>query len=261
MSALDGKCVVVTRPRDQAAPLCSELEARGATAMQLPTVAIRHGDATPELDAALHKLATYDWVIFTSSNTVDAVCARAAALEISPDAWTDTKPSIAAIGEATARALRERGMPVRAVAASASSEGIVSAVGNINFASVLLPQSDLARPELEHALKAHGATVHAVMAYRTVAQAPPKELLATALAAAHAIIFASPSAVAGFMQGLADAGAHHGTSCAIVSIGPVTSAALTRAGMTVDAEAHEASVAGIISALEAHFTQGGAMPA
>jgi uroporphyrinogen-III synthase len=256
VTPLDGKRVVVTRAPHQAGALCSALEARGAASVKLATVAIRHDEATPELDAALAKLSAYDWVIFTSANTAESVLTRAGELNVSPDAWFAKTLSIAAIGDVTARALRERGVPVRAVASSASPDGIVDALGDTNMANVLLPQSDLARPELTKALQAHGATVHGVTAYRTLPQKPPADKLADALTA-HAITFASPSAVTGFVQGLSAIGASMSVPCAVASIGPVTSAALKSAGMTVDIEAHEASVAGLVLALELYFAEHG----
>jgi uroporphyrinogen-III synthase len=251
VTSLAGMRVIVTRAPHQAEELCAALESRGATAVRLPTVAIYRGEPVPELDAALASLSAYSWAVFTSVNTVESVLRHAEARGIAPDAWGCV--AVAAIGEATARALRGRGVPVRVVAAEPSTDGVVAALGDVNMCAILLPQSDLARPALAHALEARGASVRAVTAYRTLPQAPAPGEMTAALLGAHAVTFASPSAVAGFAQGLAALDATRGLCCAIASIGPVTSAALRAAGFSVDAEARDANATGLAVALEMHF--------
>ena len=251
MTSLAGMRVVVTRAPHQAGELCAALESRGAMAVRIPTVAIHRDEPAPELDAALASLSAYAWTVFTSVNAVESVLARALARGVAREAWSDV--AVAAIGEVTARALRDRGVPVRVVAAEASTEGIVTALGDVDMRAILLPQSDLARPALARALEARGASVRAVTAYRTVPQAPAPNELAGALLTAHAVTFASPSAVTGFVAGLAALGVTGGLPCVMASIGPETSQALRAAGFFVDAEALLANSTGLVLALEAHL--------
>ncbi len=251
MTALAGKCVVVTRAPHQADELCAALEVRGAVPVRIPTVAIRSDESMPELDAALASLPAFAWTVFTSANAANAVLMRAEARGIAPKAWSSV--AVAAIGAATATALRDRGVTVRVIAAEASTDGLLAALGDVRMQTILLPQSDLARPVLARALEARGASVRAVLAYRTVPQVPPPQELAAALLAAHAVTFASPSAVTGFVRGLTALGVTAGLPCVMASIGSTTSEALRTAGFFVDAEAAEPSVAGLVSALDAHF--------
>jgi len=251
VTSLEGKQVVVTRARTQAGPLCEALEATKAVAIRLPTVAIHLDRSAAELDAALLALSTFSWTIFTSANAARAVQARAQAMGVERVVWRGT--AVAAIGEATAVALRDAGCDVHLVPDTASTDAIVALLGDVQGRAILLPQSNIARPELALALSSRGAFVHAVVAYHTIPEAPLAPALSHAIAHADAFTFASPSAVTGLQQGLAAIGAPASDCVGVVSIGPSTSAALTGAGFTVQAEAKSASVAGLVQALHLMF--------
>src|SRR5690349_24958028 len=96
---LAGKRVVVTRAEGQSVQLVAMLREAGAVPIVFPTISIVPLDDTSELDAALQRLATYDWVIFTSVNGVKNVLARLEALGIPPTVFDVCK--VAAVGPAT----------------------------------------------------------------------------------------------------------------------------------------------------------------
>ena len=68
---LDGKTVVVTRPREQAASLAEPLTHLGARVLLAPTIRIVPRPWDDEVAAAVKGLAGYRLVVFTSRNGVD----------------------------------------------------------------------------------------------------------------------------------------------------------------------------------------------
>src|ERR1700681_3060446 len=103
MLALHGVGALVTRPEQQAMPLCRLLESQGATTLRLPAVEISAVGNRRETAARLGSLNDFDVIIFTSTN---AVRFGASLLDQKRDL------TLAAIGAATARALNLAGYRV-----------------------------------------------------------------------------------------------------------------------------------------------------
>ena len=68
---LFGQRIVVTRPRDEGHRAAVALEALGAEVLLAPTVLVRPISDPAPLDAAIDRLASYDWLVFTSANGVE----------------------------------------------------------------------------------------------------------------------------------------------------------------------------------------------
>ncbi len=104
---LFGKRVLVTRSRQQASVLSKLLAAQGAEPVELPTIEVMPLDHYSKLDGALARLADYRWVVFTSTNGVDAVFDRLTAAGKDARAFGNSKGGVkvGAIGPATAAAL------------------------------------------------------------------------------------------------------------------------------------------------------------
>ncbi|MEO5678604.1 MAG: uroporphyrinogen-III synthase, partial [Acidimicrobiales bacterium] len=156
---------------------------------------------------------------------------------------------VAAVGRATADALRRRGVAADLVPAKANSEALLAEFPGppVDGARVLLPQADRARPELAAGLAALGWPIEAVEAYRTVPVAVPPSLLERALDA-DAICFTSGSTVDSWVVAAGPA-----TPPVVASIGPVTTAAILRHGLQVTVEADEANVAALVARLADHL--------
>lgn len=103
MLPLHGIGVLVTRPQQQAMPLCRLLEARGAETFRFPAIEIKPLADRRVLAARLGALADFDLIIFSSAN---AVRFGAVLLE------QKRELELAAIGPATARALNRAGYRV-----------------------------------------------------------------------------------------------------------------------------------------------------
>src|SRR5258707_6915100 len=70
MAALQGVGVLVTRPEQQAMPLCRLLEIEGASTLRLPAIEIKPIGNRRETAAQLGALADFDVIVFTSSNAL-----------------------------------------------------------------------------------------------------------------------------------------------------------------------------------------------
>jgi hydroxymethylbilane synthase len=239
VGTLSGRRVVVTRPREQAAALAERLERLGASVFVVPLVAIEPVEDTEALDVALGALDRYDWVVFTSANGVAAIGERLAG------ALGEIR--VAAVGPATAAAVRALGVEPSFVPERFAAEEVVGGLGPLSGSQILLPQADIADPGLAEALQRRGAIVHAVPAYRTVEVERTASELAE-LRAADAVVLASGSAARSLA---ARGGASDGTL--LVCIGPKTAAVAREVGLPVGLVADEATADGIIQALVAHF--------
>lgn len=252
---LAGKRVVITRAREQSAEFARLLEEAGAEVFFLPSVAFEPPLDTEPLDAAIHALADFDWIFFTSQNAVRFFTERCHALGFSPGQVP--LPKVAAVGPATAAEAERCGFPVHYVAHVFRGEAMAAELGKeLTGKKVLLPRSDRAGTSLPVALKALGATVTDVVAYRTVAASSDADLVREKLLRGEmdVLAFASPSA---FHNLVAEVGlsnlANISTRVALAAIGPVTASAIRAAGLPVAIEARESTVKGLVHATIRYF--------
>lgn len=253
-SPLAGKRVVITRAESQSAALAAALKSQGAEVVALPLIQILPPEDFAPLDAALHELANFDWLIFTSQNAVTAVADRLSALEINLRA-APPNLQVAAVGKATAEAAQLAGFTVNHIGQGGTAATLVlELVSELHEKRVLLPRSDRAASELVPRLQRFGAEVTEVIAYRTADIAGIDPADREALATSDAILFFSPSAVHSFaalqkssaLNPLAD-------TLVIGAIGPVTSVALRNSGLRCDFQASEPSIEEIVATLAVHF--------
>jgi uroporphyrinogen III methyltransferase/synthase len=161
-----GKTAVVTRTREQASALVEMLSAAGARCLEVPTLEIAPpGDFGP-LDAALQHLHDYAWVIFTSANGVTAFFQRL--FEKGYDVRALRGAKLAAIGPATAQALRERGLVADVVPTRFIAEDLAAALlPHIAPGSrVLLARAEQAREVLPETLAQAGVQIDVVPVYQ-----------------------------------------------------------------------------------------------
>lgn len=228
---LDGRTVVVTRNRGGDDALSARLAELGATVRELPAIAFAPPADPAPLDAALGALARTDWIVFASATAVERTLDRAAALGVTPADLA--RPRLAAVGPATAACLAERLRPPDLVPGDARGVALAAELAReVKGRRVLLPRPSEGRTELLDGLRAAGADLVAVDAYRTV-PAPPEALapLARWIASGEVacVAFASPSAVRAVVQALGRDAPLLGR-VALAAIGPTTGDALRDAG-------------------------------
>jgi len=250
---LAGRTILVTRPRRQSRPLADALRLLGATVVEAPAISIEPPSDFRGLDEALGRAATYDWVVFTSVNGVEAFFDRLA--EVRPQTLLSSQ-RFAAIGPATAESLRERGFEAEVVPEKFVAEEVFRAIagrGEVSGKRFLLPRADIARKALPDLLRASGAIVDVVVAYRTVANDEEMrrawELVERG--AVDLVTFTSASTARSFFAEVDPRSVEGRTRAA--SIGPITSNALRSLGIAPAVEAERFTTEGLVEAILRYY--------
>lgn len=243
MGALDGRRVVVTRAAAQAQSLVDRLRELGAEPLVVPLIEIVDpSDGGAALDAALSRLADFDWIVVTSPNAAARVGAALRA--------ATTRPRIAAVGLATEAALGLDADLVPAVqTAEDLSSGFDHGAGMVLIIEPERPRGEGSEPSALHrALSTKGWTVTAVDAYRTIPVSPASGDLLRVLSA-DAVLFASGSAVRSWVDVYGKQ-----TPAVTAAIGPSTAQVAAENGLKIDVVATDHSLHGLVDCLMAYFS-------
>jgi len=195
-SLLAGLKIVVTRPRDQAAQLARSIEQAGGVPLLFPLLEIAAAQDSEALHEQISRLDQFDLAIFISPNAVrygmEVICAtlspslastgganvgRASARHVG------LKPDlrIAAVGQGSAKALRELGITnIIAPTERFDSEALLALpeLHNVQGWRVMIFRGNGGRELLGDTLKARGAVVEYATCYqRSKTQQNPAELL------------------------------------------------------------------------------------
>ncbi|MHB0868145.1 MAG: uroporphyrinogen-III synthase, partial [Chloroflexota bacterium] len=202
-------------------------------------------------DGAIGSLGSYDWIVFTSANGVKALLERLEALGRDVRALGGAR--LAAIGPATAQALRRCRLHVDLVPSEYVAEEVASALISRGVAGkrVLLPRADLARDVLALDLERAGAVVDDVVAYRTVPAMADLARLREQLAGGEidVVTFASSSTVRYLVAGLGEEARALLARPTIACIGPITAETARELGLRVDVVAAEHTIPGLVEAI------------
>ena len=225
---LFGRRIAVTRARPQASGLARRLEELGATVVEAPAIRIA------ELPFEPPDLGAFRIVCLTSANGVERLLAG--------DVRALAGVRVAAVGRATADALRRRGIEPDLIPQSATQEGLLEALGDVSGAPVLVATAEGARDILERGLEERGARVTVLHLYRTESEPVDVE----AVLGCDLVTFASSSTVVSVLMALPPA---MRAQVHAVSIGPVTTAALRECGVEPRVEASPHDVDGLVEAV------------
>jgi uroporphyrinogen-III synthase len=288
---LSGIRVLVGRARHQASALSTDLRKRGAEVIEIPFIEIRKPRSFTPLDSALKNLDTYDWLILTSVNGVDAMWERMNKLHLTPPsrkreghdfsrvlreskrtaglAAAGSSLRIAAIGPATKKAIEQRGVKVDVVPKEYVAESVVRSLKTkVKGKRVLLVRAKVARDVIPQELRKAGAHVDVVEAYETVVPQSSRRRVHAALKSRrpHIVTFTSSSTVRNFVDLLGSPAAvkspqsvrgrgrprHIGLDGILMaSIGPITSSTLREVGLPSDISAKEFTIPGLVRAIVA----------
>jgi uroporphyrinogen-III synthase len=295
---LQGKRILVTRAREQAGALSDRLRELGAIPVEFPTIHIVPPENWALLDDALRRLCAcsppiyrgeflihrgtseareaqsyYAWLVFTSANGVNICFDRLNTLAYNAQDIGNVR--VAAIGPATAQALRRYGVKPDLVPGEYIAEGVAAALiedahrhgESLKGKHILILRAAEARKVLVEELQRAGAIVEEVAAYRTrgavIDNEQGHEVLRLLQAGQLDILtFTSSSSVRHFVQWLADwaPGAAvspivlvtHNPQLKIACIGPITSQTARELGLDVQIEASEFTIDGLVEAIVQH---------
>jgi uroporphyrinogen-III synthase len=258
---LSGVRVLVGRARHQAGALSAELRKLGAQVLEIPFIEIRNPRSFRPLDSALKNLNTYDWLILTSVNGVEAMWARLEKLRLNfADFSAVRKIRVAAIGPATKKAIQQRGAKVDVVPKEYVAESVVRSLrAKVKGKRILLVRAKVARDVIPRELRKAGAHVDVVEAYETVVPASSRLRLRAAFTNPNkrpqVVTFTSSSTVKNFAALLGRRKQLRFAATRMASIGPVTSATLRELGLPVDIAAKEFTIPGLVAAIADIFRE------
>jgi uroporphyrinogen III methyltransferase/synthase len=253
---LSRKRILVTRTRQQASVLSDLLRREGAQPIELSTLELVPVASDEELEAMTSDLESgaYAWCLFTSINAVDAVFAYLD--RTGRDARAFGSSRLAAIGSASAAALRTRGLRADIVARDFTSNGLVEALQDTELTGrrVLLPRAAGGNPALVSGLKDLGARVDEVVLYEAVPPSEPDEAIIERIRWGEIGIatFASSSSIRNLAT-LLDGDLSGLRGATIACIGPVTAATAREYDLEVQVEPAEHTIPALVEALKAHF--------
>lgn len=234
--ALTGKRVVVTRPAHQSNTLIELLLQHDALPIQMPLIEIcAPSDGGESMRRAFSELDTFEWIVVTSTNGAAAIAGEIHDRE--------RRPRIAAIGEATNRAL---GSIADFIPSSARGEVLASEFP-IGRGRVLLVQAEVVDGVMAKSIQARGWSVTEVAAYQTRSLRPDPKILARAMKA-HALVLASGSAARSWVQ---SAGTR--TPRFVVAVGQSTATVSKSVGITVTEVAAEPTPRCVVDTLTEVF--------
>lgn len=250
---LFGQRIVVTRTREQASQLSSQLLELGAEVLEIPTIRVEEPEKKSDLMESMLTLGEYDWIVFTSPNGVSAF------FNYFFKGFDDIRAlgnlRIAAVGPATAAKLKELHLRVDAMPPEYLASEITKAISNfesLDNLRVLLMRAEIANEELPRELEKLGAIVDDVACYRTVPETEDVNGAAERLLEGGAdwVTFTSSSTVENFHRRFdLPKLRQQFPKMRIASIGPETSKTLRSLGITPEAEAREHNIAGLVKSM------------
>ncbi len=234
---LFGKKILVTRSKEQAPEFMELLASYGAEAVSFPTLQIVPPGSWAALDAALAKIETYHWIIFTSVNGVRFFKKRLSALR--KDLRLLKGISLCAIGPRTAEEIEAWGLQVDLIPSEFKAEGVLEALSRsgIEGKRFLIARAKEAREILPEELRERGGEVDVAPVYEAIRpEHDPKALEALfGAGGVDLITFASSSTLRNFVGIVGQKELRNKLGrAAIACIGPITAKTAQEFGLQVD---------------------------
>ena len=251
---LFGKKIVVTRTRKQAGVLSAQLRHLGADVYEIPTIRIDPPDDLIGFGRLVQDAHTYDWLLFTSPNGVDAFFDLF--YKIYKDARSIGGARIAAVGPGTAKKLAGYRLDTDLIPETNTAEGLLDALQkdhDVENQTYLWVRPKEAREALGEGLEKAGAILDRAIAYQTVPETddPTGGIAKFKEEGADLITFTSASTVEHFL----DLGLPLPEELKIASIGPITSAAIRDNDLEPDIEAKENNIPGLVDAISDYYAR------
>jgi uroporphyrinogen III methyltransferase/synthase len=251
---LFGRRIVVTRSRAQSGKLSAALRDLGADVYELPLIRREPAPDLREFAELVQDAHSYEWVVFTSANGVDAF------FEIFYKLYDDAREiggaKFASVGAATAQRIKDHHYHVDLVAENFHTESLAEAFKketDVENVKILVVRPVETSGALAMELSKMGAIVDEAIAYRTVAETEDRTRARERLEAegADLLVFTSSSTVRNFF-GLK---LPVPSGLKFASIGPVTTRTLKECGARPEVEAKRHDVPGLVEAITDYFAR------
>lgn len=249
---LFGQRILVTREHSGGFETLEEL---GAEIIEFPTIKIVPVKKPVDLDKVISKIAYYNWLIFTSANSVRFFFKRFF------DKNTDIRDmkgiKICAIGTKTAAEIQKYGINVDLVPEEFNAESLIDSLiiksrgttaaqdseHKLKGVRFLLPRAETAREILPEQIKKLGGDIDVVTVYKTEKPEVHGKRLKRFLKDGKISIatFTSAATFKNFMSIMQDDAKTLLKGVAIAVIGPVTAQAVKEAGLNVNIMPKEAT--------------------
>lgn len=257
--ALYGWRVLIPQTKDPADEMVELLRLHGAIPQRVPTVAVEPPRTPAQMERAVKGLVDgrYQWIVFTSVNSVRAVWEKFTEFGLDARAFSGVR--IACVDSATGEAVRALGIVPELISADQqSSAGLLATFPEYDdildpVDRVLLPRADIATETLAEGLRERGWEIDDVTAYRTVRAAPPAAPIREAIKTGgfEAVCFTSSSTVRNLV-GIA--GKPHARSM-VACLGPKTAETAREFGLRVDVQPEFAEIPALVEALAEHASR------
>ena len=249
---LFGHRVLVTREH---AGGFEPLEELGAEVTVFPTIKVVPPESWQALDTAIGRVGDYDWIVFTSAAGVRSFFGRL--LDLDRDVRELYGIKICAIGAKTAAEVRRFGLKVDLVPESFRAEGLIRAFGGpgaFRGMKILLPRAETAREVFPEAVRGAGGEIDTPVAYRAVKPESHGKRMKRFLREGRITIatFTSKATFTNFCEMMGDEAGDLLAGVTIAAIGPVTAAAIERAGLKVEIVPETATVEALVEAITAY---------
>jgi uroporphyrinogen-III synthase len=253
--AISGKTIVITRDINQAKSFAEQLKNLGATILFFPTIRITPPDDPGNIRKTLANLSVFEWIIFTSSNSV-----RYFFKFINEKQSSLQKIKIACVGNKTTEALEGFHITPTIIPNIYTSHELLDAIlkYDVKGKRILLPVSNLAKNEIQEGLQSNGALVERIVIYKNIPITNAKKELIFEKIDNHridCITFFSPSAINTFTDLMGEKGINliNSKKIPIAVIGSTTSLAAQEKDLVPTIQPSQSNEQSFVEELERYF--------
>ena len=247
---LRGKNVVITREESAAISTIKRLEELGANVLSFPAIEIAEIKPNLRLDKSIENINLYNYIVFTSVNGVEIFFKRY--FELGKDLRDMAGIKIAAVGTKTQDAIEKYGIKVDIVPDRFVGEELVEVLRPVlnKKDNVLVPRAKIAREVIIKELR-RMALVDEVVIYDTLKTEESKDEILEVLRELedYYFLFTSSSTFSNFKEILGKNATEAFGNGKILSIGPITSQTIEKAGHKVYKEAESYTIDGLVELL------------
>lgn len=242
--------VIITRPAKDAQSLDRKLKSKGFETLLAPLIQLKLPNDLSEIKKHLGHIEEYDWIIFTSPNSVSFFFEAIEQEKVKLYYYPNLK--FATVGEKTKLKLEELGYRTNFVPIKFTSQVLAENIPDIQHTKIFIPTSNLSKLNYVNTLEQRGAEVITTTLYMNELS-PIKEEIEISLhdKSYKYITFCSGSAIQSFHKQIAQSDEVLSEKV-VVSIGPSTTRVAQNLGLKIDIEANPHTEDGIVEAILKH---------